>query len=174
MKETRTVHEIVPRLIGRDLLVFLEAIEAALDSGNFAELHAARIAGKRLRYDVDFFRAVLGDDADPAYKLLTQLQDRLGFIADATAFDRYYEELIADLDAHDPRRIGLFSLKSENLRERADALVQLRAFWSDGKATAGASLTASIASALRPLAGSSNIPSDASTSETEGGIATPL
>ncbi len=173
MKEAKTLAQTVPRLLDRGLRAFLEALEAALESGNFTDLHAARIAGKRLRYDLDFFGSILGEDAPRAYKLLTQLQDRLGFIADATAFDAFYEELLGDLSERDPRRVGLVSRKSENIRERAEALVQLRAFWSDGAETAGEALSASIASALRSLIASSKEPSpEGSASAIEDGTAT--
>jgi CHAD domain-containing protein len=169
----KTLCEEVPRQMDRRLRLFLEALEAALESGNFADLHAARIAGKRLRYEIDFFRPLLVEQpASRAYKILTQLQDRLGFIADATAFDDYYEELLGDLDDRDPRRPGLISRKSENIRERAEGLVQLRAFWNEGTAVPGATLAASIGAALASLESSSKTSPVASPSETAGETAT--
>jgi CHAD domain-containing protein len=157
VKQSENVGTCVPILIERALRRFLDDLERALESGDFAELHASRIAGKRLRYEIEFFASLLGADGKTAHSILSKLQDRLGFIADATAFDRYYGELLGELSQPDPRRIGLVTRASENRRARAEALVQLRAFWSGDPGGAGncERLSVSLAAALRSLADSS-------------------
>ena len=154
---TVTVAEYVPRLLECTLRRFLDDVERALESGDYAELHAARIGGKRLRYEIDFFAAALGPGGRAAYGIMSKLQDRLGFIADATTFDHFYDELLDGLVEQDPRRAGLIARLSENRRERAEALVQLRAFWSGEpeSGSVGERLTAMLSSAIRSLAASS-------------------
>lgn len=47
------------------------------------QLHRLRIAGKRLRYTLEFFAPVLGAGADPLIERVTRLQDHLGDLQDA-------------------------------------------------------------------------------------------
>jgi CHAD domain-containing protein len=171
MTPGESVREALPRLIDRGLRRFLDELERALRSGDFRELHEARIAGKRLRYEIEFFEAVLGEEGRAAYALMSKLQDRLGFIADATSFDAYYEALLDDLGERDPRRPGLIARSSEVRRERIDALAALREFVDPGgeAQTAGAALAAMLAAALRSLADSSNVSSGSGASETVTG-----
>ena len=46
-------------------------------------LHQLRIAGKWLRYTLEFVREALGDDAAPLIARVTALQDHLGLMNDA-------------------------------------------------------------------------------------------
>ena len=145
MDHNQRLGEAAPELIRRELRTFIAEIEPALQSGNFDDLHAARIAGKRLRYDLEFFQTVLGAGARKAQDIMKQLQDRLGFIADATTFDRYYRSLLDELDERDPRIIGLLARRDAVHRERAHELDELRALWSPGNGKGyGETLVASI------------------------------
>jgi CHAD domain-containing protein len=47
-----------------------------------AELHAARISAKRLRYTLELFRVVFGADGEAAIAEMKKLQDDLGLIHD--------------------------------------------------------------------------------------------
>jgi CHAD domain-containing protein len=47
------------------------------------QLHALRIACKRLRYTLEFFDEVLGSEAKPVIKTVVTLQDHLGALQDA-------------------------------------------------------------------------------------------
>jgi triphosphatase len=57
--------------------------EAALRWADVETLHELRIAGKWLRYTLEFVREALGDDAGPLIARVTTLQDHLGLMNDA-------------------------------------------------------------------------------------------
>jgi CHAD domain-containing protein len=57
--------------------------EAALRWADVETLHELRIAGKWLRYTLEFVREALGDDASPLIARVTTLQDHLGLMNDA-------------------------------------------------------------------------------------------
>ena len=57
--------------------------EAVLRWADVETLHELRIAGKWLRYTLEFVREALGDDAAPLIARVTALQDHLGLMNDA-------------------------------------------------------------------------------------------
>ncbi|MBI3747412.1 MAG: CHAD domain-containing protein, partial [Chloroflexi bacterium] len=57
--------------------------EAVLRWADVETLHELRIAGKWLRYTLEFVREALGDDATPLIARVTALQDHLGLMNDA-------------------------------------------------------------------------------------------
>ena len=57
--------------------------EAVLRWADVETLHDLRIAGKWLRYSLEFVREALGDDAAPLIARVTALQDHLGLLNDA-------------------------------------------------------------------------------------------
>ena len=150
MKAERTLRQAVPRILSRRLRRLLAGAEEALESGRSGDLHAVRIAGKRVRYNLEFFRSVLGPAGDVALELLAQLQERLGTIADLDAFARDYNGLLASLDENDPRVGGLRALLRAVRRERERALETLRHRWSRGE-TYPERLVASISAAVDSL-----------------------
>ncbi len=127
----RRVRERAPRLIERRLRKVLTSSERAVKSGRDDELHAARIAIKRLRYTLEFFGSVLGPSASEALDLLALEQERLGTIADVDAFVRTYDEISDHLPPGDPRAVGIAALRTAALQVRARALESLRAIWRD-------------------------------------------
>jgi len=58
------------------------AYEVALPNATNQALHQARIAGKRLRYTLDFFAEALGPQVEQALNPLIALQDNLGALHD--------------------------------------------------------------------------------------------
>lgn len=58
----------------------------ALASGAPAQLHALRIAYKRLRYAAEVFAPVYGERFEPLHEVLTAYQNRLGELHDAHVF----------------------------------------------------------------------------------------
>jgi CHAD domain-containing protein len=52
------------------------------DPNEVEQLHAARISAKRLRYTLELFAPVFGDQAAAANKQLAELQDALGAVHD--------------------------------------------------------------------------------------------
>lgn len=63
----------------------LRAFEDGVIAGDMDILHRARIAGKRMRYTLEFYREILGPDTDELLKHLIALQDQLGHVQDLTA-----------------------------------------------------------------------------------------
>ncbi len=61
----------------------VRAYDAVLRWADLATIHQLRIAGKRLRYAVEFFREPLGPDAALLIERVTVLQDHLGMLHDA-------------------------------------------------------------------------------------------
>lgn len=61
----------------------VRAYEAIMDEVTIPQLHALRITGKYLRYTLEFFRAVLPDDAGTLIRDVVEMQDQLGALHDA-------------------------------------------------------------------------------------------
>ena len=61
----------------------VRAYDAVLRWADLATIHQLRIAGKRLRYAVEFFREPLGPDVALLIERVTALQDHLGLLHDA-------------------------------------------------------------------------------------------
>lgn len=76
------VRHVAPRLIYQRW-ERMRAFEPILATASPATLHALRIEGKRLRYTLEFFSEVLGQDAKPMIEQMVQLQDYLGALHDA-------------------------------------------------------------------------------------------
>jgi CHAD domain-containing protein len=96
----------------------LRAFEAVLEGAPDETLHAARIAGKRLRYALEFFQDALGPGADDALAPLAALQETLGALQDAVVARQH----IADLHLEcDPGAISyLAALDATHTRNMAD------------------------------------------------------
>lgn len=89
------------------------------------ELHDARIAAKRLRYTLELFPTVAGEDGERAIALLRTLQDELGLLHDHDVRIALIERELAALPTGSSQkaaglRTGLESLRSREQRARAD------------------------------------------------------
>jgi CHAD domain-containing protein len=73
----------------------LRAYDATLTWADVPTLHVLRIAGKRLRYTLEFFREVLGADATTLIARVTALQDHLGMLHDADVAAHLAREFLA-------------------------------------------------------------------------------
>jgi CHAD domain-containing protein len=145
-----------PRLLRKRLHRLLEKAGPALESGCASDLHALRIQGKHLRYNLEFFRDALSPSSADALGLLAHLQESLGTIADLDAFQRYYRGLLEGMDAHDARVAGLRARLTAARRERARALDSLRHRWQKGERTYPERLTASVSASLASLSPNSD------------------
>jgi CHAD domain-containing protein len=76
------VRDVVPMMI-YERLAAVRAYDAILDNASFIQLHALRIEFKKLRYTVEYFREVLGEEARTVINDLKQMQDHLGDLHDA-------------------------------------------------------------------------------------------
>jgi CHAD domain-containing protein len=145
----RTLRKAIPRILNGHLKATVDALTSALRNGRDKPLHRARVAVKRLRYMIEFFRSLLGGEADGALDLLALAQERLGTISDADTFERAYLALLEGLEPGDPRRSGIEARRRAAQAERARALDSLRALWSrDGDRLYPERLAASISAAL--------------------------
>jgi CHAD domain-containing protein len=61
----------------------VRAYDAILRWADLAAIHELRIAGKRLRYAIEFFREPLGPEAGMLVERVTAMQDHLGMLHDA-------------------------------------------------------------------------------------------
>ena len=124
----------------------------ALRSGRDEDLHALRVGLKRLRYNLEFFRCLLVGEAKDALDLLALGQAKLGTISDDDAFRRTYAALLEDLEADDPRRLGLEARLQATKQEREREVEALRALWGgDEKKAYPESLADCISEALGSL-----------------------
>lgn len=89
------------------------------------ELHNVRIAAKRLRYTLELFPGVVGDDGERAIALLRDLQDELGLLHDHDVRIALIERELAKLATGSGKkaarlRPGLDALLKSERRSRDD------------------------------------------------------
>jgi len=91
--------------------------EPVMRWADVATLHDLRIAGKWLRYTLEFVREALGDESDPLIARVTALQDHLGLMHDAdvtAAMARtFLVEHAGDLRALESAAIGRYLVDRE-------------------------------------------------------------
>ncbi|HEY0797972.1 MAG TPA: CHAD domain-containing protein [Candidatus Baltobacteraceae bacterium] len=121
--------EFLPPVIKRRLRRFIKALEYGLDDESDGRLHAARIAGKRLRYILEAFRELFGPEVKTALASLELIQERLGSIIDAAHFVARYDELLLALEPGDARIIGLRAQIGACELARERALAELHTLW---------------------------------------------
>jgi CHAD domain-containing protein len=76
------VCQLVPTLI-YDRYQVVRGYETVIEGAPIETLHALRIDCKRLRYSLEFFREVLGPEAEDVIKEVVTIQDHLGNLHDA-------------------------------------------------------------------------------------------
>ena len=72
----------------------VRAYDATLAWADVATIHQLRIASKRLRYSLEFFREVLGPESGSLIERVTRLQDHLGLLNDADVAARLAREFL--------------------------------------------------------------------------------
>jgi CHAD domain-containing protein len=137
------------RTVHRRAAAFLARAQRAIGQGRAAELHATRIAGKRLRYNVEFFASQLGSERKTVLGLLALIQDRLGAIADLEAFVRAEKAVLELVDPSDPRAAGIRAHIEACRARRDEDIKALASLWrGDEHAPYPDMLVASLAAAL--------------------------
>jgi CHAD domain-containing protein len=105
--------------------------EPVLRWADVETLHELRIAGKWLRYTLEFVREALGDEAGPLIERVTALQDHLGLMNDANVSGSmartFLVEHAGELSELESAAIGRFLLSRE--REVARLRRQIGAPW---------------------------------------------
>jgi CHAD domain-containing protein len=97
------VRHVAPALIYNHL-ASVRAFEKILQTARIEQLHALRIEFKKLRYTVEFFREVLGEQAKAVIDDLKKLQDHLGDLNDAEVATRILREFLDNWDARQSER----------------------------------------------------------------------
>jgi CHAD domain-containing protein len=105
------VREIAPALIYTRLGA-VRAFDLRLSDASIERLHALRIEFKKLRYTLEYFKEVLGPEAEMIINELKQLQDHLGALNDAQVATRLLREFI---DAWEPQQTSLPINERQNL-----------------------------------------------------------
>ena len=121
-----------PLMLHTRLEEMLRFADVVADPSNVDELHAMRIAAKRLRYTMEIFAPVYRADPEwpKLYALVKSVQEQIGDIHDA---DVRIPALSAFLSAHAPARpeirAGLHTLILAQQRERDKKFRTFQRFW---------------------------------------------
>ncbi len=92
--EPYLARHVAPRLIYTRYEA-VRAYETVLDGAPIETLHALRIDCKRLRYTLEFFREVLGQEAGDVIREVVVMQDHLGDLHDADVADTLLRDFLA-------------------------------------------------------------------------------
>jgi CHAD domain-containing protein len=92
------VRHVLPALI-YTRLASVRAYETLLAHATVEQLHALRIEFKKLRYAMEFFHEVLGNEAKDVIDELKSLQDHLGNLNDANVACQILSEFIEEAQA---------------------------------------------------------------------------
>lgn len=103
---------------------FADRLGALTAPDDIRALHRLRIAAKQLRYTLELFSAVLGDDAPGLIADLKELQEDLGILHDR---DVLAERLIAERLAAATRELNALAQAVRDPGDRADRLAAVRA-----------------------------------------------
>ncbi len=93
--EPRLVSEIAPMLIFTRMAA-VRAYGPYMAGAPIERFHALRIEFKKLRYTVEFFREVLGEEAKVAINQFKKIQDHLGDLNDAHVVSLLLEQFLAN------------------------------------------------------------------------------
>ncbi|MBN1661192.1 MAG: CHAD domain-containing protein [Anaerolineae bacterium] len=91
------VHDVAPVVIYKRLAVVRAYDERVRShSASLKQLHALRIACKRLRYTLEFFQAVLGPDVKKVIQEIVKMQDHLGAIQDVVVARELLQKVLVE------------------------------------------------------------------------------
>ena len=122
-------------------LAELEAFDSVADHPERAEeLHAMRIAAKRLRYTLEIFRPLFGEEAALFVEKLKEMQDLLGEIHDCDVWTGWLPVFLEKEKSRTFRyfgqgrafsrlRPGLVFLQEDYRKRRGERFDEFRAFW---------------------------------------------
>lgn len=119
----------------------LEAFQPVADHPErVEELHAMRIAVKRLRYTLEIFRSLFQGEADLVLETLKKLQDLLGDVHDCDVWCTFLPQFLEKEERRTIRyfghgrpmgrlRPGIEFLQAEFRKRRAERFEEFREFW---------------------------------------------
>lgn len=128
------VRELAPVLIAERLAV-VRAYDPLVPYANLDQLHALRIDIKKLRYTVEYFRDVLGKDAEAVILELKGVQDHLGDLNDARVASQLLQDFLASHYANqaelpEEQRINVLAIE-RYLAERQAELARLQSSFAE-------------------------------------------
>jgi CHAD domain-containing protein len=85
-----------------------------------ARLHALRIACKRLRYTLEFFRSILGPEGQGAIEGVVAVQDHLGAVQDAVVAGGFLRQLLAEATTPQPGIETYLAFRETELQDLVD------------------------------------------------------
>jgi CHAD domain-containing protein len=97
------VIEIAPVYI-YERLANVRAFEPIIENASIQELHALRIEFKKLRYTVEYFREVMGEEAKPVINTLKSMQDHLGELNDAQVASQLIQDFLTRWQAEQKQK----------------------------------------------------------------------
>lgn len=101
----------------------VRAYEPVLRRADVGTLHELRIAGKWLRYTMEFVREPLGPEVDPLIARVTAMQDHLGMLQDADVTARLARSfLVENAGSLDPAERGAIGRYLAGREEEIDRL----------------------------------------------------
>jgi len=130
------VRDVAPALI-YTRLASVRAFDKILQTARIEQLHALRIEFKKLRYTVEFFREVLGEQAKAVIDDLKKLQDHLGDLNDAEVATLILREFLDNWDARQAERLlderqnpeAIFAYLTARHAERYRLIVTFGELW---------------------------------------------
>jgi CHAD domain-containing protein len=131
------VRDVAPALI-YTRLASVRAFDKILQTARIEQLHALRIEFKKLRYTVEFFREVLGEQAKAVIDDLKKLQDHLGDLNDAEVATGILREFLDNWDARQSERLlderqnpeAIFAYLTARHAERYRLIVTFGELWA--------------------------------------------
>jgi CHAD domain-containing protein len=130
------IQHLAPELIYRH---YGEArsFESILENASISQHHALRIQFKKFRYTVEFFKEVLGPEAQPVIDDLKKIQDHLGDLNDADVAAKLLEDQLKLLEKRQDKfpviqRIntgGIMRYLTHRLSERHQLLLTFPDLW---------------------------------------------
>jgi CHAD domain-containing protein len=131
------VREAAPALIYARL-AGVRAFDAILHQATLEQFHALRIEFKKLRYTLEYFREVLGEDVKVVINEIKKLQDHLGDLNDANVASGILRDFLAQWDAlqaqkpvaerHNPEPVLMYL--SYQYAERQRLMVTFQEAWT--------------------------------------------
>jgi CHAD domain-containing protein len=130
------VRDVAPALI-YTRLASVRAFDKILQTARIEQLHALRIEFKKLRYTVEFFREVLGEQSKAVIDDLKKLQDHLGDLNDAEVATLILREFLDNWDARQSERLlderqnpeAIFAYLTARHAERYRLIVTFGELW---------------------------------------------
>jgi CHAD domain-containing protein len=113
----RVRHVVPPAIYGRLAAVRAYDEWVIVPSPPLERLHALRIACKRLRYTLEFFRSILGPEAKGAIKAVVAVQDHLGALQDAVVAGGILRQFLTQAAPPQPGIETYLAVKEKELQD---------------------------------------------------------